>query len=541
VDEGPAVDGGRAGQADPADPAADAAAPGRGIRAERSASLRNHARRGAKGLGRGTKAGARLAGRSGLAGARLISRGGRAGARRFTLFTRSGGAAESGLARLTELNAVTTAGDTALALSLAGTIFSIPSGQARGQVALFLLLTMAPFTLTAPLIGPLLDRFRHGRRWAIGTTLATRAFLCWVLADAVATRSAWLFPAALGCLVASRAYNVTRASAMPRLLPPGMGLVAANSRQSLAGVVGMVLGGAVAGAAAKVGPEWSLRVAFLIYLVGTVLAVKLPARVDSSLGEEDLEDLEDLAGRDHAGRDHAGRRDDADRRDHTGLQGPPTRQAAGRSGGPIRGFRRRIDALPWRVVFALWCTAGTRVLAGFLTLFLMFLLRDHPLSDLSATATLGVVIATASVGNMLGSMIGTRLKGHAPETFAAGINLVAALAAVTTAAFYSTWTLLALGLVAGLSGQLAKLSLDALVQRDVAETMRTRVFAWFETLLQIAWVLGGGLGISLPLIPQLGFGVIAVVVAGTLFMAIRSRIAARARITTRHPVPERSA
>jgi hypothetical protein len=39
--------------------------------------------------------------------------------------------------------------------------------------------------------------------------------------------------------------------------------------------------------------------------------------------------------------------------------------------------------------------------------------------------------------------------------------------------------------------------------------VRTSVFAWSETQLQIAWVIGGGLGIALPLIPRLGFGVIA--------------------------------
>ena len=80
------------------------------------------------------------------------------------------------------------------------------------------------------------------------------------------------------------------------------------------------------------------------------------------------------------------------------------------------------------------------------------------------------------------------------------------MAAVTAAVFYSAWTLVVLGLVAGLSGQLANLSLDALVQSDIGESVRTSVFAWAETLLQIAWVLGGGLGIALPLIPQLGFG-----------------------------------
>jgi len=104
--------------------------------------------------------------------------------------------------------------------------------------------------------------------------------------------------------------------------------------------------------------------------------------------------------------------------------------------------------------------------------------------------------------------------------------------ALTTALFYSAWTLVTLGLVAGLSSQLAKLSLDALVQRDVDEAVRTSVFAWAETLLQIAWVIGGGLGIALPLIPQLGFGVIVVLIVGTFLMAIRSRVARHKRTTT---------
>ena len=462
--------------------------------------MRKAAARNALGLGRGARTGARIAGRSGQASARLVGRGGRASARRFRVFTHSGGAGESGLARLVELNAVQSAGDAALTLSLAGTIFSIPTGEARGQVALFLLLTMAPFTVLAPLIGPLLDRFRHGRRWAIGTTMATRAFLCWVLADAVATKSVWLFPAALGCLVASRAYTVTRASAVPRLLPDGISLVSANSRQSLAAVAGMVLGGAVAGAAGKLGAGWSLRVAFAIYVAGTVLAIMLPARVDSPLGEENIENTVEIP-----------------------VVGP--------RGGPLRRFRRRADALPWQVVFAQWCTAGTRLLAGFLTLYLAFLMRENPIAGLSGTLVLVLVVGAAGLGNAIGSVVGTLFTRRSPETIAAAILLVATMTALATAVFYSAWTLLALGLVAGLSGQLAKLSLDALIQSEVGETVRTSVFARSETILQTAWVLGGVLGIALPLIPQLGFGVMAVLLGGTFMMAIRSRIARRQRAT----------
>ena len=60
---------------------------------------------------------------------------------------------------------------------------------------------------------------------------------------------------------------------------------------------------------------------------------------------------------------------------------------------------------------------------------------------------------------------------------------------------------------------LAKLSLDALIQRDVPEQVRTSAFARSETLLQMSWVVGGAIGISLPLNGTLGMAVAAGLVA----------------------------
>src|SRR5919107_601384 len=187
-------------------------------------------------------------------GGRFVGSQVKRGAGAVHRYTLSGGAGESGLARLTHVQFLAAAGDAVVAVSLAGTLFfTLPTDQARPQVAQFLLLTMAPFAIVAPLIGPFLDRFRHGRRWAIGVTLALRAFLCWVLAD-VLDNSLWLFPAALGCLVASKAFLVTQASAVPRLLPGGFTLVNANSRISMAKVVGAAVGG---GSRARAAPPSS--------------------------------------------------------------------------------------------------------------------------------------------------------------------------------------------------------------------------------------------------------------------------------------------
>src|SRR4051794_16072192 len=221
--------------------------------------------------------------------ARATRRAGRFTMRTAKRAAEAQGAGESGLARLIHLHFFNTAGDAAVAIALAGTLFfQVPSGEARGQVALFLGLTMLPFAVVAPLIGPFLDRFAHGRRWAIGATMAVRGFLCWVLAGAVVTQSAWLFPSALGVLVASKAYGVTRAAAVPRLLPRDFTLVKANGRVSMSGIVGVAVSGPIAGLASIAGPEWVLRYAFLLFVAATVGAVRLPSRVDSSEGEGDL-------------------------------------------------------------------------------------------------------------------------------------------------------------------------------------------------------------------------------------------------------------
>ena len=75
----------------------------------------------------------------------VTGRVGKATGRRIRGLTGAQGARESGLSRLIELGAINAAGDTAFAVSLAGTVFfAVPSSQARDRVALFLLLTMAP-------------------------------------------------------------------------------------------------------------------------------------------------------------------------------------------------------------------------------------------------------------------------------------------------------------------------------------------------------------------------------------------------------------
>jgi hypothetical protein len=106
--------------------------------------------------------------------------------------------------------------------------------------------------------------------------------------------------------------------------------------------------------------------------------------------------------------------------------------------------------------------------------------------------------------------------------------------AATAGAFvYGVVTVLGVALAAGLAQSLGKLSLDAIVQRDVPEAVRTSAFARSETLLQLSWVIGGGIGIALPLNGRLGLGLAAVGLVTMLVLTLRSTRAARH--VTEHP------
>ncbi len=398
--------------------------------------------------------------------------------------SRAEGAGDSGLYRLIELHAFNAAGDAAVAISLAGTLFFAQPGEARGQIALFLGLTMLPFAIVAPLLGPFLDRFSHGRRWAIGGTMALRAFLCWLMADAVATQSLAMFPTALGVLVSSKAYGVARAATVPRLQPAGLTLVKANSRISLAGIVGASVAAPLAGLASTFGSQWSLRFAFVVFAGATILSILLPAKADAHAGELPVS----------------------------------------LSGDKLK-FR-----VPADVVFALRCNAGLRMLSGFLTMYMAFLLRQHPLPGWEDRTTLlmGLVIGAAGLGNMIGIGLGSVLRRVKPTVTVVVALLADATAAVVAAFFYGLVPAIALGLTAGVAQAMGKLVLDATVQRDVPERHRTSAFARSETLLQLSWVLGGFIGIALPLkiggnvVPELGLGVLAaMMVAWTVVVLVK--------------------
>jgi MFS family permease len=404
--------------------------------------------------------------------------------------THAHGAGESGLGKLIELHAVNGAGDVMITVALASTVFfSVPTDEARGRVALYLAITMAPFALLAPVIGPLLDRLPHGRRAAMAGAMLARALLALLLSGAVVTGSIELYPAALGVLVASKAYGVVRSAVVPRLLPPRFSLVKANSRVTLGGLLATGAAAPIGAGLQAVGGRWPLYGAFVIFVAGTFLSFSLPHKVDSAKGEHRAL----LAA------------------DPEHLHGPHRSSTLKRPGLRTVGIA---------VTHGLAANATLRCLSGFLIFFLAFLLREHPMAGQSAAVSLGIVGVAAGVGNALGTAVGAWLRSRAPEVIIVTVVAVVLGVAITAAVFFGTVPVACLGAVAGFAQALAKLSLDALIQRDVPESVRTSAFARSETLLQMAWVAGGAIGIALPLHGVLGLTVAAAIVgAGWLTTA----------------------
>jgi MFS family permease len=401
------------------------------------------------------------------------------------------------MVRLFDLHAASYAGDTLIAIGLAGTIFfNAPLGEARGRVALYLLVTMVPFALLAPVVGPLLDHFRHGRRYALAATMLGRAFLAWLISDYI--HGFGLYPATFGVLALSRAYGVARSAAVPRLLPEGLGLSQAGARAS---VYGTIAGAAVAPlglAAFLIGPQWPLRVASVIFLLGMVIALRLPPRADSAPPESVPRAFGAF-----------------------GFRRGKDERALGR-GGPAGRL----------VIGTLIGAATLRGLYGFLLLFLAFAIKAGDLTtvvfgrNLGAEGALGLIGAALAIGSFLATAMGTRMHINQPATIQSnGLIIVAGVAVLATLKF-SLLMVALLCLVTAMISSIAKLAVDACIQERISERLRASAFAHSETVLMLAFVAGGALGLIpiggwVGITVLAGFGVLATARAVVLARRLR--------------------
>ncbi len=428
--------------------------------------------------------------------------------------THAGGAGRTGLGNLIELGAVNSAGDALIAVALAGTMFfNLDVKQAQGQVALYLLVTMAPFALVAPLIGPALDHMRHARRIAIAGTMLARGLLCWGMAGAVLNKDPLtLMPAAFGALVLSKAFGVSRSAVTPRVLPEGLALVTANARASFVGLVAASIAAPVgAGLVAVLNAGWVLRIATVVFILGAFLGIRLPSHVDTPETAPE------------PGSEPAGKTEKDERRWRTLVRV-----------GPVVGEAMRANA-------------ALRAFSGFLILYLAFLLRTksfiHPVSP---NVALVLLAASAGIGGLVGTALGAMVKSRAPLAIVFGTLAFTTLMAAVCALFFGLVAALAVAFVGALGQSLGKLSLDAIVQREIGEEVRSSTFAVSETIHQLVWVIGGLVGLGMSIVASnghIGLAIVAATLAASWITLLLRRAARRlarrgARTETEARVPD---
>ena len=328
-----------------------------------------------------------------------------------------------------------TAGDVAMVVSLAGSLFfSISPDAARSKVLLYLLISFAPFAVVAPFIGPFIDRATGGRRLIIQLTAVGRALLFLVMIFHL--DDLLLFPLSFGVMVLQKTYGVSRSALIPHVVNSKTELVEANSKLGLiSGAVG-VLAAAPAGALAAISPKLSLLFGMVMFGGAVISAASLPRGAASAAGQS-AERVE--------------------------LQQSSLRSAA--------------------VAMSL-----IRAVIGFLFFELLFWLRENKYNNL----WIGLVIGASTLGLMIGNGLASPLRGRLREELmlTAAIILIA-VGGLGAALFGGVGAAIALAGIANLASGIGRMAFDSIVQRDAPGARHGESFARFETRFQLSWAIAG--------------------------------------------------
>ena len=383
--------------------------------------------------------------------------------------------------RLARTHALSVGGDALLAIALADSLFfDVDPNDARWRVGAYLLLTLAPFAIVAPFLGPVMDRLRGGHRYMIiGTALARAA----LMAALVVYVQRWpLFPLAFGMLVMGKTYAVAKSAVVPTTVADEGELVRSNSRLSIlsaaagagAGIPGVLLlqiGGA----------PWVLAFGVLIFLAMVVAALQIPPTQVAA--------------------------QPAEREEKAELRGSSILLASSAM-GYLRGgtgfvtmllafdLRGGIDPGP----------TGAGVEIGHRVRESLGLERIDLASGGAPPWHFGVALIGVGLGGLIGNGGVPRLRARLAEERILAFALIALtglslLAAVSTGLAGAFVMAAAIAMAAGGGKQ----AFDAIVQRDAPRANLGRTFSRYESRFQLIWVVGALLPVVVPLPARVGY------------------------------------
>jgi predicted MFS family arabinose efflux permease len=385
-----------------------------------------------------------------------------------------------GFTRFTVAHALAAVGDALVTVSLAGSLFfNVSPDASRRQVLTYLIITMVPFAVLAPLIGPAIDRFRRGHRWIAVTLYVVRAVTAIVLASALFDLAFYLV--ALVLLVASRASGVLRQALVPGLVPDHRDLVSANSSLARIATVAGGIGGAVGALlAATAGTSAPLFAAAAAFLAAALVALRLPRPRDAGVMHEP---------------------DDPDgEQEYVELHRPLI----------------AISAAGYTLIRA----AGGAFVFG-----LAFALRraNEP------AWVYGAALLAYGVGAFLGNVVAPLLRRRIRDDWLIAASLGGLAVATAFGALGSSRALvLAVAATMGIATTLGRQGFDSLVQGLAPHALHGRTFARFETQFQLGWVLGAAFATAAAVSTQIALIVVAAVVVPATVLYVGAVREARA-------------
>jgi len=307
---------------------------------------------------------------------------------------------------------------------------------------LYLLLTLAPFAVVSPLLGPLIDRSRGARRAMVVLSATGRAVLCPFMARDI--HSLLLFPEAFLILVLSKVYLVTRGALVPEMVAeaategtrPAAGMT--NSTKGFSAQLGYAGLNARLTLLGRWRASWRLCRGSRSSSSPVRPGCCSSRRASSSEGDR----RHAPAG---AARPPSGGHDSPWRRSAAEGVGP-----AGDGSGTVDRDLARLQPIAHpEVLFGLSANALLRGVAGFFIFLLAFgLRREH-----AALWWYGLALGASGIGALIGLTLVPRLRQRLSEQqLLLGAIWLVSLAALIAAAWHTLLAQVFLALIIGISG-----------------------------------------------------------------------------------------
>ena len=380
--------------------------------------------------------------------------------------------------RLVRVHALMAAGEAAMAVALADSLFlSITPGEARGRVLLFLAVSFAPFLILAKFIGPVIDRMPGGRRLLVLLIAVLRAVVMVLMVSQL--DSLLLFPLAFLAMVLNKTYLVSKSALLPALVKSDNNFVEANAKLGVtAGIVGF-LAAIPAGILSRlISAQATLIFGAIIFVFAALNAMKFPKQTIAQNEPEELEVRE--------------------------LNQPG-------------------------VIIAVSAMSLVRASVGFVFFHLAFWFADPQRAEIVGTDTnglwtqvkyhfgpqfgtiwFGIAVSMAAIGSLLGNLSAKRLNSLKRIEYLIVVALaIIGVAGLLTALTSVTITALLLMALVNYAAAIGNMAFESIVQRDAPDANRGRALANYYTRFQLMWVAAGIIPVLLELPGVVGFGIVA--------------------------------